>query len=180
VAKEQQEQEQQREKPSTVDEDEWAAFEADIAAADYAESATISAPAMTSEQSAAAKDGSLQTNGQEEEDGDPRRRTTQREADLQDEKEDARRALEEEFDEMQNLEAKVLKLKQQRDALKQRAASHGGGSGGEKRPAGLGKENNTSATGVAVVEEADEEEGDESDEDEDDGWDGFRFRTGVR
>lgn len=156
-----------------VDEAEWAAFEADMAATDYAADATISAPAMTSEEAAAAARAKAEA-AEAEDGGDPRQRKTQREADLQGEKEDAQRALEEELDEMQNLEAKVARLKQQRDALKQRAASHGAHEGGkaQQRPAlGLAEKEN-----AAVVEEDEDEE---SDEEDDDGWDGFRFRTGV-
>lgn len=164
--------------PQTVDEDEWAAFEADIAATDYAPEATISAPAMSSEQAAAAK---LQAQEGNDDDGggDPRNRTTKREADLKDEREDARRALEEELDEMHTLEAKVLRLKQQRDALKlkQRAASHG--AAGKQRPTAGGLDAlDTGKENAAAVEE--EEESDEEEEDDDDdGWDGFRFHAGV-
>lgn len=159
-------------KQETIDEDEWAAFEADVAAADYAAEATISAPAMTSEETAAA--AAKAEAGEDEEDGDPRKRKTQRETDLLDEKEDARRALEEELDEMQSLEAKVTKLRQQREALKQRAASHGETTGTQKKPAFSAP---TEKENAAVVEDDEEDESDESDED--DGWDGFRFRTGV-
>ena len=159
-----------------VDEDEWAAFEADIAAATFItayDDATISAPAMTAEESARRK-------AEGEQDDDPRQRTSKPEADLADEREDAARALEDEMDEMRGLEAKVLRLKERRDALRQRAASHGQEGSGEGAKAAavaeLGKEN-AAASSVAVVEEEDEAESD--DDDDEDDWDGFRFRSGL-
>lgn len=161
-----------------VDEDEWAAFEAEIAAAgsapDAYADATISGAAVTAEEAARKR--------AEDEGEEGRRRASRPEADLADEKEDAKRALEEELDEMRDLEAKVLRLKERRDALRQRAASHGKEAEGDarvevKEAAKEGKEN-SAADGVAVVEEgedeSDEESGDEEDEDD---WDGFRFRT---
>lgn len=130
-----------------IDEDEWAAFEADIQATSYDESATISAPAMTAAEAAAVyKEG---------EDKDPSKRVTKPELDLVGEREDAQRAFEVEIDEMRELEAKVAKLKERRDALRMVA----------KKP---GKEN-------VVVESVAEEE--DSDEEDDDDWDGFRFRA---
>ncbi|VUC38243.1 unnamed protein product [Clonostachys rosea] len=155
-----------------VDEDEWAAFEADIEAVSYdQDEATISAPAMTAAESAAAQAGG------EEDDGDLRRRKTALEAELADEQEDARRAFEDEMDEMNNLEAKVLRLKEQRDALRRRRAESQGQQDSEaqqKAKTLLDKENTHNAT---VVEEGSDDEDDE-DEDEDD-WDGFRFRAAV-
>ncbi|KAF6806049.1 zinc finger protein 830-like protein, partial [Colletotrichum musicola] len=75
-----------------VDESEWAAFEAEIAAteapAPFSEDAVISAPAMTAEQHAAAAKT-------EEEEREKRRLAAEK--DLEDEKEEATRALEEEF-----------------------------------------------------------------------------------
>ncbi|KAK2675968.1 hypothetical protein RAB80_008154 [Fusarium oxysporum f. sp. vasinfectum] len=92
---------------------EWAAFEADIAAttATYDEDATISAPAMTAEEVAAA-------DAQKEEEAEKRR--AQADVDLEDEKEEATRALEEEFEEMEELEARVKRLKDKREALRKR------------------------------------------------------------
>ncbi|KAM0563778.1 hypothetical protein ACHAPJ_001511 [Fusarium lateritium] len=146
-----------------VDEAEWAAFEADIAAttAPYDEDAVISAPAMNAEEAAAAE-------AEKEEEAEKRR--AQADVDLEDEKEEATRALEEEFEEMEELEARVRRLKEKREALRKRGESFSQEAGAEK-PKDLGKE--SSAT--PVIEEKDEEE-DDDDEDEDDDWDGFRFR----
>ncbi|KAM5342793.1 hypothetical protein ACJ41O_013759 [Fusarium nematophilum] len=146
-----------------VDEAEWAAFEADIAAttAPHDEDAIISAPAMTAQEAAAAADA-------EKEEAEKRR--AQADVDLENEKEEATRALEEEFEEMEELEARVRRLKEKRDALRKRGESFGQDAASAK-PAGLGKEN----LQAPVIEEK-EEEDDEDDEDDDD-WDGFRFRT---
>ncbi|KAF4966230.1 hypothetical protein FSARC_6115 [Fusarium sarcochroum] len=145
-----------------VDEAEWAAFEADIAAttAPYDEDAVISAPAMTAQEAADA-------DAEKEEEAEKRR--AQADVDLEDEKEEATRALEEEFEEMEELEARVRRLKEKREALRKRGGSFSQEAGSEK-PMDLGKEN----SGTPVIEEKDEE--DDDDEDEDDDWDGFRFR----
>ncbi|KAF5025764.1 hypothetical protein F66182_2097 [Fusarium sp. NRRL 66182] len=149
---------------AAVDEAEWTAFEADIAAttAPYDEDAVISAPAMTAQEAAAA-------DAEKEEEAEKRR--AQADVDLEDEKEEATRALEEEFEEMEELEARVRRLKEKREALRKRGESFSQEAGSEK-PMDLGKEN----PGAPVIEERDEEEDDEDDE-EDDDWDGFRFRT---
>ncbi|OAQ74271.1 transcription factor Zn, C2H2 [Pochonia chlamydosporia 170] len=150
-------------KPSAaapVDESEWAAFEAEIAAAEapYDEGAVISAPAMTTEE-AAAKDA---------ENAD---RKTQVDVDIEDEKEEATRALEDEFAEMKELEARVKNLKEKREEfLKKRRESQGQENVLNKASlAGAGKQNG--------VEEVVIEDDEDDDEEEEDDWDGFRFRT---
>ncbi|CAM1505753.1 Fc.00g113900.m01.CDS01 [Cosmosporella sp. VM-42] len=147
-----------------VDESEWAAFEADIAAASaaYDQDAIISAPAMTADEAAAAVKA-------EEEAAEKRR--AQVDVDLEDEKEEATRALEEEFEEMEELEARVRRLKEKREALRKRGESFSQEIVPAK-PQELGKENSK-----APIEEEDEDEDEEDDDDEDDDWDGFRFRT---
>lgn len=148
-----------------VDEDEWAAFEAEIAATSTKyDDATISAPAMTAEESARLKE--------EAEDGDPRRRQSKPEVDLAEEKEEAQRALEDEFEEMKELQARVTQLKERRESLRQRAQSQSQGAAPAKLKEELGKENGQGSA-VAVVDE--EEESSEDDEDDDE-WDSFRFR----
>lgn len=144
-----------------VDESEWAAFEAEIAATNvpYDADAVISAPAMTADESAAAI--------QAEEDAAEKRRA-QADVDLEDEKEEAARALEEEFDEMEELEARVKRLKDQREALRKRSGSFGQEPAPSKP---LPTENER--TKETVIEEDEQEE----DDDDDDDWDGFRFRA---
>lgn len=147
-----------------VDEDEWAAFEADLIrpptalAAVTSGDAVISAPAMTAEEAAA----------RSQEDERERRRALA-DVEIEDEKEEATRALEAEFEEMEELEARVRRLKERREALRKQ--------GGPAVPAESlkvvatpadGKEN---AGGGAVADEESED-----DDDEEDDWDGFRFR----
>ncbi|EFY85967.1 hypothetical protein J3458_000234 [Metarhizium acridum] len=148
-----------------VDESEWAAFEADIAAAEapYDEGAVISAPAMTTEE-VAAKDAA---------DAD---RKAQADADIEDEKEEATRALEDEFAEMKELEARVKSLKEKRNEILQRRR--------ESQSLETAPVEGASLVAAAVkqngVEERvaeDEEDDDDDDDEEEDDWDGFRFRT---
>ncbi|KAK4444508.1 hypothetical protein QBC34DRAFT_415067 [Podospora aff. communis PSN243] len=153
--------------------DVWAAFEADLvhgtsgtnakppAVAGFANSdAVISAPAMSA--------ADLAAKAEEE---DQEKRKTLAEIQIEDEREDATRALENEFEIMEELEARAKKLRERREAIRRQSHSEGTSSGtaapavAEKAPA-LGKEN-------AVIEE----EEDDDDEDEmDDDWVGFRFR----
>ncbi|EKJ70519.1 hypothetical protein FPSE_09272 [Fusarium pseudograminearum CS3096] len=148
----------------SVDETEWAAFEADIAAttAPYDEDAVISAPAMTTEEVAAAE--ALK-------EAEAEKQRAQVDADLEDEKEEATRALEEEFEEMEELEARVRRLKEKREALRKRGESFSQ-DGQPEKPTSLSKENSE----TPVIKEKDEEDEEDDDEDEDDDWDGFRFR----
>jgi zinc finger protein 830 len=149
-------------KASAVDEDEWAAFEADIAAVEAppAEEAVISAPAMSAEELAA--------QSREEESA---MRKEQQEAELEGNKEDAARKLEDEFQEMEALEERVRKLKEKREALRLK-------DGGGKTTMA-----STVPGPVAIMPDAPktngvEEDGeDEDDEDEDDDWDGFRLKA---
>ncbi|KAH8882240.1 hypothetical protein GQ53DRAFT_463683 [Thozetella sp. PMI_491] len=152
-----------------VDEDEWAAFEADVingAAPKFPTAAipsevVITAPAMTAEEVAAKA---------QEEDQDKRKALA--DIELEDEKEEATRALELEFEEMEELEARVRKLKERREALRQQKSDtvpSAALSDDKERPAAAGKEN-------GVAEEEEEDDDGEDDEDEDD-WAGFRFRA---
>ncbi|GAB0132563.1 hypothetical protein EsDP_00000995 [Epichloe bromicola] len=143
-----------------VDESEWAAFEADIAAATvpYDQGAVISAPAMTSEEAAAAK---------EAEEAASAERKLQVDIDIEAEKEEAKRALEDEFDQMKGLEERVDKLKEMRAAyLKKRSESIS--CDGVPKP--VLEVSNGVRDGVV-----DDDDDDDDDEDEDD-WDSFRFR----
>jgi hypothetical protein len=146
---------------ATVDEDEWTAFEADIAAveAPTAEEAVISAPAMSSEESAA--------KSQEEENA---RKKERQEAELEGDREDAARKLEDEFQEMEALEERVRKLKEKREALRLRDS------------AGKNTVNSTAPDPVAAALEAPkpsstEDDDDDDDDDGDDDWDGFRLKA---
>ncbi|KAF3070266.1 hypothetical protein CFAM422_006711 [Trichoderma lentiforme] len=166
-----------------VDEDEWAAFEADIAATsaaqDYDEEAVISRPAMTAEEAAAAA-----KEAEEDAVQNPESRKSKADAEIEDEREEATRALEDEFEEMQELEARVQRLKEKREALMRKRSETLTQDQADdiqtavkavSDPQDKGKEN-VHTTGDSTKADADDE--DEDDEDEEDDWDGFRFRTG--
>ncbi|KAI0594746.1 hypothetical protein F4775DRAFT_596016 [Biscogniauxia sp. FL1348] len=177
------------EQPPAVDEAEWAAFEAEMAdepvlqpsvpPVDLYAQASISAPALTAEQLAA--------KSQEEEN---ERRKHLLEAEIADEREDATRALETEFEEMEELEGRVRRLKERRDELLLRRG--GGNSGSTEVDMKTGDEVSTAGKGVGIVgkenrgegeeeedddDEDDEEDDDDEDDEEEDDWDAFRFRT---
>ncbi|KAK0673088.1 hypothetical protein QBC41DRAFT_312149 [Cercophora samala] len=150
--------------PAPVTDDLWAEFEADLlqekkkpaaVAALEDSDAVISAPVMTNEEIAA----------KSEEDERQKRRALA-DIELEDEKEEATRALETEFEVMEELEARARKLRERREALR---VQGGGGSAAIPAVKGsaLGKEN------AAVPEDED----DEDDDEEEDDWDGFRFRA---
>ncbi|KAK6956555.1 hypothetical protein Daesc_001833 [Daldinia eschscholtzii] len=181
AAPQQQQQGAQQSSNDAVDEDEWAAFEAEIAAEpapapalsssgglqSYSADATISAPAMTAAQIAA--------KSQEEEN---ERRKHLVDAQIADEREDATRALEAEFEEMEELEGRVRRLKERREQLRKgslAAATNPTTAANDdvvmaKGPA-EGKENSNN-TNIPEEEEEDEDD----DDDEDDDWDAFRLR----
>ncbi|KAJ5133852.1 hypothetical protein N7448_001128 [Penicillium atrosanguineum] len=137
----------------SVDEDEWAAFEREVAAptrmahapAAIAAEATISAAPVTNEELAAQQEKEKASAG----------RT--REAELEGEREDAARFMEEEFDEMDQLEERVRRLKHMREELRQKRA-----------------EDQTRDVPMA----SDDQRAAESDSDEDDyeDWDDWRFK----
>lgn len=100
-----------------IDEDEWAAFERDVATpppdlfapAALTAAATISAAPMTAAEIAAQSREQASLQGRE-----------RREAEVEGEKEDAARALEDEFDEMEGLEERVRRLREKREELRLR------------------------------------------------------------
>jgi zinc finger protein 830 len=150
--------------PPSVNEDEWAAFEADIAATEvpaataYNES-VISAPAMSAAD-LAAKDN-------EEENS---RRREKQEAELEGDKEDAARRMEDELQEIEGLEQRVKKLKDMREALRGKSKA---GLAEVSRASTLGGD-----TSKGHTPNGDEEEEEEDEEDEDD-WVGFRMKGNV-
>jgi zinc finger protein 830 len=155
--------------PAEINEDEWAAFEADLihgsaptttakpaAAAALDSDAVISAPAMSAAEIAA-----------KSEEEERARRKALVDIQLEDEKEDASRALEDEFDVMEELEARARKLRERREALRVQ-------SNGAAAPASMaGSEGKGAAPGKENAEMAEDEE----DDDEEDDWNGFRFRA---
>jgi hypothetical protein len=139
-----------------VDEDEWAAFQADIAAAEAQpepalsnDAGVISAPAMTAAE--------LKERNAEEEN---KRRRERQEAEAEGDKEDAARKLEEEFEQMESLEERVRRLREKREALRKKEST-----------AAL-----TSAPEEPAAKVNGLEDDDDDDEDDDDEWDGFRIK----
>ncbi|KAG9232332.1 hypothetical protein BJ875DRAFT_380922 [Amylocarpus encephaloides] len=132
----------------TVDESEWAAFEADIAAAEVSEvdAVVISAKPMTTAELAAqsVKDSN-------------RQRKEKAEAEIEGDKEDAARKMEDELEEMEGLEERVRKLRERREALRK-------------------KESMISIPKTEDVKMDTEEEDEDDDEEDDDDWDGFRMK----
>ncbi|KAJ5626982.1 hypothetical protein N7528_004409 [Penicillium herquei] len=143
-----------QEASATVDEDEWAAFEREVAApsrlpdppAAVTTSATISAAPVSAEDIAA----------QQKPDNATTART--REAELEGEREDAARFMEEEFDEMEQLEERVRRLKHMREELRQKQACD------EVQDRAMASEEQGGA------------ESDSEEEDEDEDWDDWRFK----
>ncbi|PHH68783.1 hypothetical protein CDD82_272 [Ophiocordyceps australis] len=148
-----------------VDEAEWAAFEAEMAAAEkkprpaMGDATVISAPPMTAEQSAALKQKAAEPKD-----------TAQAKVDIEDEREEARRALENEFDEMLDLEERVQRLRERRESLRRSALD-------KTRDAATTNGKTTEVDGHDDDNHDDEEDEDE-DEDEEDDWAGLRFRVG--
>ncbi|MCJ1273263.1 hypothetical protein MMC21_001053 [Puttea exsequens] len=141
-----------------VNEDEWAAFERDVAtpppsipALNAYTSATITAAPLTAAEIAAqARD---EANVQSKE---------RREAEVEGEREDAVRALEEEFEEMEGLEERVRRLREMREALRVRRAQ--------------GNDTDRMLEEVADADSGqNESEGDSDDDDEvDPSWGGWK------
>ena len=141
-----------------VNEDEWAAFERDIAKSESPRPPTNSTALNATADIAAAPTTSESSNVQPE--GDPGvQRKERREAETEGEREDATRALEEEFDEMEDLEARIKRLREKREELRVRRED-----GGEQH-------NQEGESGSIHVTET--RVGDESSEDDDDvdDWD---------
>ena len=155
-----------------VDEDEWAAFEADIAASSYATDAVISAPAMTADESAAAAAGAVDGAAAGDENDEQRR------ARAAADREDAARTLEDEFVEMEELESRVRRLKEQREAVRRRSrAASQGQVAMEEAKAAHSSSSTWAGDGKENVEASIAEEEDDEDEGDEDDWDGFRFRA---
>lgn len=154
-----------------IDEDEWAAFERDVAAlpADAGAPSTaldainsgavITAAPMTAEEIAAQarEEQSLQRG--------------RRDAEMEGEKEDAEQALAEEFEEMEALEKRVKRLRERRESL--RKGTLVGANINEDTEATVQESaGGTLAEKGSTLPEVDEEEGDDDEAD----WDDWRFR----
>ncbi|OAX81839.1 hypothetical protein ACJ72_03816 [Emergomyces africanus] len=160
-----------------IDEDEWALFEREVAAptkmtpaaapAAFTAGATISAAPLSAAELA------------EREKIDQQAQLRMREQEMSFEKEDAARLLEEEFDEMDQLEDRVRRLKEMRDEIRRRVARDGqpGVVEGKGADDGVGEEGmGQDESGGERDEEDEEDEDEDEDEEEDEGWDNWRFR----
>lgn len=146
-----------------VDEDEWAAFERDVAAptrvpqapAAVAAEATISAAPVSTEE----------LTSQQQRENESAART--RETEVEGEREDAARFMEDEFDEMEQLEERVRRLKEKREELRKKKASDEA-EAEKNEPLAESK-----APGGGAGADSDD---DDDDADADDDWDNWRFR----
>lgn len=145
--------------PQVVDEDEWAAFEREVAAPARAVP-TTNAPLPADATISAAPVSAAELEARQREERDTR--AVAQEEQVLGEREDAARSLEEEFAEMEELEQRVQKLKEKREELRRR------------------KEEGMAATAgpmeTTEPEPVEPEEIEDEDEDEDD-WDNWRFRS---
>lgn len=169
------------------DDADWAAFEAEVVHAapaatatstttaattrpGYAPDAVISAAPLTADQIAAKS---------EEEERAKRRAAA--DVQIEDEKEEATRALETEFETMEELEARVRKLKEKREALRRGSVTAVAAATAttSATPATIPEESTTKADGKENVNGVaeDEEDDDDEEEDDEDDWVGFRFRA---
>ncbi|KAL9087497.1 MAG: hypothetical protein Q9165_006608 [Trypethelium subeluteriae] len=145
--------------PNGVDEAEWAAFEREVATPAKASApvsalnatATIEAAPMSAEEIVAqARDEANAQRGR-------------RDVEVEGEKEDATRQLEEELDEMESYDERLKILKEKREALR------------------MGREENPKATAERTSKEAlpgEDDEVDSDDDEYDDEWDGWHMRVG--
>lgn len=142
-----------------IDEAEYAAFEAAIAAAPVGnggiEQSTAKRVLNSEADIAAAPITAAELASREMEDLNAQRKG-KREEEIEEEKEDATRALEEEFDEMDQLEARVKRLKEMREKLRMAA---------QEEAVGIGDPNE-----LEMIETASKEDSDDDDDNYDDDW----------
>lgn len=147
---------------TTIDEDEWAAFERDVATPPPEASAVPSALTAAATISAAPLSAAeIAARSREEASTQTKER---REVELEGEREDAALRLEEEFEEMEELEERVRRLRQKREELRSRREEEARAQGGTEAMQGV-----ESAEGEGDGEEDD-------DDDEGDEWDGWGLR----
>lgn len=148
----------------TVDEDEWAAFERDVAALPAETSvpsalraaATITAAPLSAAELAARTTAEASTQKREV-----------KEAEIEDEREDAARQLEDEFDQMEELESRVRRLRAKREELRQK-----------REGSAMVMDTNGVRSEVALNDDERAASNAEEDDDEDveDEWDDWRLR----
>jgi len=143
-----------------VDEAEWAAFERDIATptssppnkpSAFTAAATITAAPLTAAEIAAQSREQASLQAKE-----------MREEEVEGEKEDAARRLEEEFEEMAELEERVRRLREKREGLRVRRDGGNGDGGRAEREAA--EEADVESGGEGGSDEEDDDDDDEADE----------------
>jgi len=147
---------------TTVDEDEWAAFERDVATLPAETSvpsaltatATITAAPLSAAELAARTTAEASTQKKE-----------LKEAELEGEREDAARQLEDEFDQMEELESRVRRLRAKREELRQK----------REGSATVRMDTNGGHTEVALNDD-ERATGNSDDSDDEDEWDDWRLR----
>jgi hypothetical protein len=145
----------------TIDEDEWAAFEREVVAPTripYIPAAAMAVPTISAAPVSAKELAAQQRKEREE-------LAKAREADIEGDKEDATRLLEEEFDEMAQLEERVRRLKERREELRKRT-----GDESQRHSAATGPNLPASADVERQYREESESDGEGED------WDDWRFR----
>ena len=147
--------------PATVDEDEWAAFERDVATPPpeplaLTTAATISAAPMTAAELAAQsrEQASLQ-------------KKSMRDIEIEGEKEDAARQMEEELDEMAGFDERVKRLREKREQLRLLNASSRRMNQEESDGGGEGDDEHEDDEEDEDADEFDDEDDDEDDDGED-------------
>ncbi|GBF62354.1 hypothetical protein TMEN_4892 [Trichophyton mentagrophytes] len=148
-----------------VDEDEWAAFEREVAQPSREQLPTT---INTSATISAAPVSAAELESREREDREAMAKS--REAALLGDREDATRFLEEEFDEMEELDQRVKRLKQMRDEIRRKRQEESS-KPNDVQESELLDNNHTAGDG-------DEDENEEDDDDDDEGgsWDNWGFR----
>lgn len=143
-----------------IDEDEWAAFERDVATPPPDPSAPSALTAAASISAAPVTAAELAAQSREQASMQGRER---KEAEVEGEKEDAARALEDEFDEMEGLEERVRRLREKREELRLRRA--------KEVEEDLEDDTKIDAEGKHAVRVVEDEESE--DEEDEDGWDAW-------
>ncbi|EFR04888.1 hypothetical protein MGYG_07890 [Nannizzia gypsea CBS 118893] len=146
-----------------VDEDEWAAFEREVAQPSREQPPTTINTSVTI---SAAPVSAAELESREREDRETVAKN--REAALLGDREDATRFLEEEFDEMEELDQRVKRLKQMRDEIRRKREE-------ESRRTNVAEKSGLPDDNPKIVDGSEEEE-EEGDDDEEENWDDWGFR----
>ncbi|PGH08193.1 hypothetical protein GX51_01347 [Blastomyces parvus] len=161
---------QVQQQPQSINEDEWAAFEREVAAPTKMVPTAPPAALMTGHATISAAPLSAAELAEREKQ-DKQAQLRMREQEMAFEKEDAARLLEEEFEEMDQLEERVKRLKEMREEIRRKREGAGGmvGEGEREREEREGQ-------GKGEREGNEEDEDEDEDEEDDEGWDNWRFR----